>query len=345
MLETELTQEFDTRFREFLSTVGGTVRSIGKQPVPFGPDLVIQAEIRDKPINLIVQAKSQGEPRYIREAADRLRDCLSQFPGAYPIVIAPYISAQSANLLKSKEVGYFDLAGNALIDFGPLFISVAGRPSRNPVQRKLKSLFAAKSSRILRVLLTNPRKTWYVQDLAVEAGVSIGLASKLKQRLLELEFVDDTRAGVVLMKPGDLLDEWAGAYSYQKNDIFKFYSPNTAPQVESRVSEFVRKKELRYALTMFSGAARVSPFVRYNFSAFYFSGSMLELEQQLELEPTDSGANVWAFRPFDDGVYYGMQNVGGVQIASNVQLYLDLINCKGRGEEQARALREKLLRY
>jgi hypothetical protein len=331
MLETELTQEFDTRFREFMSTVGGTVHSISKEPVPFGPDLVIQAEIRDKPIMLIVQAKSQGEPRYIREAADQLSDYLSQFAGAYPIVIAPYISTQSANLLKSKEVGYFDLAGNALIDFGPVFISVAGKPNRNPVQKKLKSLFAAKSSRILRVLLTNPAKTWYVQDLAAEAGVSIGLASKLKQRLLELEFVDDTRAGVRLTKPGDLLDEWAKAYSYQKNDIFKYYSPNTAPQVESRVSELAKKQGLGYALTMFSGAARVSPFVRYNFSAFYFSGSMLELEQQLELKITDSGANVWAFRPFDDGVYYGMQNIAGIQIASNVQLYLDLTNYKGRG--------------
>jgi hypothetical protein len=345
MLEAELIEDFDARFREFVSTVGGTIRSISKERAPLGPDLVIQAEIRDKPITLIVEAKSQGEPRYIREAADQLRDYLSRFPGAYPIVLAPYISVQTANLLKSKAVGYFDLAGNALIDFGPLFISIAGKPSRNPVQRTLKSLFAAKTSRIIRVLLTNPKKTWYVQDLAAEAGVSIGLASKLKQRLLELEFVDDTRAGVHLTKPGDLLDEWAKAYSYQKNDIFKYYSPNTGAQVETRVSEFARNQARGYALTMFSGAARVAPFMRYNFSAFYFSGSMLELEQQLELKPTDSGANVWAFLPFDDGVYYGMQNVGGMQVVSNVQLYLDLINYKGRGEEQARPIRESLMKY
>jgi hypothetical protein len=345
MLETELIQEFETRFSEFASTVGGTIQSIRKQPVPSEPDLVIQAEIRNKPITLIVEAKSQGEPRYIREAGDRLRGYLSQFPGAYPIVIAPYISSQSANLLKSKQVGYFDLAGNVLIDIGPLFISVTGKPNSNPVQKKLKSLFAAKSSRVLRVLLTNPAKTWYVQDLAAEAGVSIGLASKLKQRLLELELVDDVRAGIILRKPGDLLDEWAKAYSYQQNDIFKYYSPNATTQVERQVSEFARNRGLGYALTMFSGAERISPFVRYNFSAFYFSGSMLELEQQLELKSTDSGANVWAFRPFDEGVYYGMQNVGGIQIASNVQLYLDLINYKGRGEEQARALRERLLKY
>lgn len=345
MLETELIEQFEPRFREFVSMVGGTVLSISKSVSPAGPDIVVQAEIRNKPVKLIVEAKSQGEPRYIRSAADQLREFLTQFPDAYSVVLAPYISPQTANILKSKDVGYFDLAGNAMIDFGPLFISVTGKPNRNPVQKKLKSMFAPKSSRLVRVLLTNPAKTWPVQDLAAEAGVSIGLASRLKQRLLELELVDDTRAGMTLKKPGVLLDEWAKGYSYLKNGIFKYYSPKTLPEVESRLSEFARKQGLKYALTMFSGAAKVSSFVRSNFSAFYISGSMLELEQQLELKSADSGANVWAFRPFDEGVYYGMQQVGGLQIVSNIQLYLDLINHKGRGEEQAIAIRERLLKY
>lgn len=96
---------------------------------------------------------------------------------------------------------------------------------------------------------------------------------------------------------------------------------------------------------MFSGAARVAPFVRYNFAAFYFSGSMRELERELAISPTTSGANVWVFRPFDEGVYYGMQMRDGISIASSVQLYLDLINYKGRGEEQATAIRERILKY
>jgi hypothetical protein len=96
---------------------------------------------------------------------------------------------------------------------------------------------------------------------------------------------------------------------------------------------------------MFSGAARVAPFVRYNFAAFYFSGSAAELERDIDIRPTSSGANLWLLRPFDDGVYYGLQNRNGMSVVSNVQLYLDLINYKGRGEEQATAIRERLLRY
>jgi hypothetical protein len=344
MLEAEVINAFEPQFRDFLNTMGGTLREFRREPLRPGPDLFIEAELRGKPITLLVEAKAQGEPRYIRQAADQLRELIGRFPGAYPIVVAPYISSQTAGLLQSKQIGYFDLTGNVLIDSGPLYIRVEGKPNPKRAQKKLKSLFAPKTSRIVRVLLTNPDKTWYVQDLAAEAGVSIGLASRLKQRLVDLEILRQTKTGVSLTKPGDLLDQWAKEYSYQKNEISKYYSPSSS-NIETRLSEFDREGKNRHALTMFSGAARVAPFVRYNFAAFYFSGATPDLEKQLELKPTLSGANVWVFRPFDEGVYYGVQTIESVSVVSNVQLYLDLINYQGRGEEQAAAIRERLLRY
>ena len=345
MLEKQLIDDFDSRFREFMDEVGGNVRLIRKEPSPRGPDVLIEAEVRGQPITLIAEAKAQGEPRYIRAAADQLRDYLTRFPGAYPMVVSPFISAQSADLLKSKGVGYFDLAGNAMIDFGPLYIRVAGKPARHRVQKTAKSLFAAKSSRILRVLLADPAKSWYVQDLSTEAGVSMGLTSRVKRRLSDFELVAQAKRGVKLANPGELLNQWAKAYRYDKNDILRYYSPQPLPEIESRVSEFAQSRGVAYALTMFSGAARIFPFVRFNFAAFYLSGSPLELEPALQMKPTSSGANVWVFRPFDEGVYYGLQNRDGISVVSNIQLYLDLINFPGRGEEQANAIRERLLRY
>jgi hypothetical protein len=44
-------------------------------------------------------------------------------------------------------------------------------------------------------------------------------------------------------------------------------------------------------------------------------------------------------------VYYGEQTIETLSVVSNVQLYLDLINYQGRGEEQATAIREQLLKY
>ncbi len=345
MLENQLIDDFGPKFREFVSRVGGTVQTIQKEPTRPGPDLLLQAEIRGTPITLIAEAKSVGEPRYVRQAADQLRDYAARFPGAYPIVVSSFISPQTAEMLRSRGIGYFDMQGNVLIDFGSLFINVSGKTNRNPVQKTLKSLFADKSSRILRVLLTSPEKSWAVQNLSVEAGVSIGLTSRVKQRLVDFELIPETKGGIKLSKPGELLDQWSKAYNYEKNEITKYYSQSQPAEIEKRVASFAASSGTPYQLTMFSGAAKVAPFVRYNFAAFYFSGSMRELERELAISPTTSGANVWVFRPFDEGVYYGMQKRDGISVASSVQLYLDLINYKGRGEEQATAIRERILRY
>jgi hypothetical protein len=345
MREAQLIDEFGSKFREFVNGVGGAVRNVQKGPSRPGPDLLLQADIRGTPITFIAEAKSQGEPRYVRQAADQLREYAVQFPNAYPIVVSSFISPQTAEILKSKGIGYFDMAGNVLIDFRSLFINVSGKPNRNPVAKTLKSFFADKSSRILRVLLTAPERSWTVQGLSAEAGVSIGLTSRVKQRLIDFELIPETKGAIKLSKPGELLDQWSRVYSYEKNEITKYYSSSEPGEIEKRMATFGARTGAPYQMTMFSGAARIAPFVRYNFAAFYFSGSILELEEQLAVRPTSSGANLWVFRPFDDGVYYGMQNRDGISVASNVQLYLDLINFKGRGEEQATALRERLLRY
>jgi hypothetical protein len=162
--------------------------------------------------------------------------------------------------------------------------------------------------------------------------------------LIELEFASDSR-DVGVTKPGDLLDEWARNYSYSDNKIERYYSSLDPTDLEKQLGDAARLGGWRYALTMFSGASKIESFVRYNFASFYYSGSTQEVASELKLKPTLSGANVWILTPRDEGVYWGAQQAGDFAIVSNVQLYLDLMNFKGRGEEQATALREQQLRY
>lgn len=344
MTEQDSLETAERRFAEFLVSIGGSVRARQRQPSKMGPDLVIEADVRGKLVTIIAEYKSQGEPRYLRQAADQLREFLRQYPTAYPVILTPYLTEKSAALLDSKRVGYFDLAGNALIDYGPIFIRVAGKARQNRVGRKLKSLFAPRSARILRVMLLDPKKHWLVQDLAKEAKVSIGLVSKVKQKLRELELGADAR-DMFVDKPGQLLDEWVRAYRYDDNQIERYYSPLDLAEIEGRLAITARSRALRYALTMFSGAWKIAPFVRYNFASFYYSGKPDELAKDLKIKSVSSGANVWVFKPVDEGIYYGLQEVGGLAVASNLQLYLDLVNFKGRGEEQAAAIREQFLGY
>jgi hypothetical protein len=67
------------------------------------------------------------------------------------------------------------------------------------------------------------------------------------------------------------------------------------------------------------------------------------LFELLGLKPVTSGANVTLLGPYDEGVFYGSQDREGTQVVSSVQVYLDLKNIRGRGEEAAQALLDQVI--
>ena len=58
----------------------------------------------------------------------------------------------------------------------------------------------------------------------------------------------------------------------------------------------------------------------------------------LDLKPADSEPNLTLILPHDEGVFYGMKPIQGIQTVSQIQAYLDLIGLKGSGDEAAEAL-------
>ena len=58
----------------------------------------------------------------------------------------------------------------------------------------------------------------------------------------------------------------------------------------------------------------------------------------------DTGANFTLPWPFDEGAFYGACTIGQDRVVSDVQLYLDLMESKGRGEEAATAILDQKLR-
>jgi len=65
--------------------------------------------------------------------------------------------------------------------------------------------------------------------------------------------------------------------------------------------------------------------------------------QKLNLKPVTSGANVSLFKPYDDGVFWNLQEVNSVLAVSPIQTYLDLKNYRGRGEEAADAIYKEVI--
>ncbi len=130
-------------------------------------DLLVDLQTsEDQARQLVVEVRANGQPRLARDAVNQLLRCRSAFPEAYGIFIAPYISPQAADICAKEGIGYLDLAGNCRLSFGQVFIRREG--IRNPFAQKrdLRSLYAPKSTRILRVLLMCASEWWRTQALA-----------------------------------------------------------------------------------------------------------------------------------------------------------------------------------
>jgi len=305
----------------------------------------IKAKIRlpGKAINLIAEIKSSGQPRLAREAVNQMLRFKDKVSDAYFVFIAPYISPKAAEICQSEGIGYLDLSGNCLLTFDNIFIEKKDYPNQFKEKRDLKSLYAPKAERLLRVLLCNPGKKWKIKELAVESGVSLGQASNVKRVLFDRELISGERGGLSLIESAALLREWAENYDYRKNEVLEFYSLKSVTDIENALAAYCNSRKIKYALTGFSGAARITPAVRYKKAMVYATDLAEEAFLELSLKAVKSGGNLLLFTPYDDGVFYGSSKVNEIQVASEIQLYIDLQGFRGRGEEAAEVLYERIV--
>jgi hypothetical protein len=329
------------------TTVQNILRSV-LEKVPFlkivsidrernGVDFVVNLTINNNKQVLIVELKNNGQPRMAREAVNQLIRYRDSFPNAYSIFMAPYISPQAAEICLKDGVGYIDFAGNSYLSFGQVYIEQTGRPNPFKKKRGLTSLYSPKASRVLRVLMNNPGRNWKIQDLANEAKVSLGQIANVKKLLLDREWIAQQN-GFSLIEPWKLLEGWSEVYTYRKNQVRNFYSLQSIPEIEAEIAQVCNAKEIEYALTGFSAAARFAPAVRYNRAMAYVSNMPEDVLVMLNLKEVESGANVMLLGPYDEGVFYGTQVIDNIRIVSSLQIYLDLKGYKGRGEEAAEVL-------
>lgn len=393
--ERELRNRFEPAFSQFLAEVRGAIRrTMTQRTEKTRPDLVMETEIRGQRKNLVFEFLSVGQPRYIREAVARVKAFARAIPNSHAVIVAPYILDQSARIMQSEGVGFFDLAGNCLLDFDGLFIRSQGHPNPDPATRELKSLFEPRASRVLRfllspallhdsllkpgggekppILLQPPQdRKWTVEELAELAEVSLGWVSAVKRKLLDFEYAKEEDRRLVATRPGDLLEEWARNYDRRRHLRTALYVPNQALSlVEDELARHLISEEfaqhienefkhafnvltdpltgrafLPYAFTSFSGAGYIVPFVRHDSATLFFSGPIEEIKKHFSAKEVPSGPNLNILVPHDEGVYFCSRWIRGARVVNAVQLYLDLITDKGRGEEAAQAIREQELKY
>ena len=307
-------------------------------------DIVADVRVAEQRQRLAIEVKSNGQPRVARTAAYRLARVLESDPGLYGVFAAPYISPRTAEICFQEKIGYLDLAGNCRLAFGQVYIEQQGNPNPFAEKRDLRSLYSPKAARVLRVLLTDPKRPWRTQALAEEADVSLGQVANVKSLLEAREWLGSSESGLLIKDPGSLLTEWYENSNYRKNVPRNYYTLKSIAEIEADLAVACDGEGIKYALTGFSGAARYAPSVRYQRAMAYVSRDVERIAKNLSLKEVTSGANVTLLTPYDEGVLYAARSIEGITIASPVQVYIDLLGMKGRGEEAANAILDEVIK-
>jgi hypothetical protein len=137
------------------------------------------------------------------------------------VVLVERASSGLERAAEEREIGVLDVRGRGRLR-GPGFVyvvsphGVARQPRENnaavphdPGRTVSVSAFAPKASRVVRALLSEPRATWRVTDLAHRVDMNPGNAHRVLVALGDLALVERDREGYVVPDPGSLLEAWA----------------------------------------------------------------------------------------------------------------------------------------
>jgi len=265
------------------------------------------------------------------------------------ILIAPYISERTAQICEDIGMGYFDYAGNCWFVGHSIYLSEKGNKNLQPQKQRSVSIFertSVVSSRILRELFVDVTKIWKLKHLAEKVNCSIGQVSKLMNVLVENVWVEKLPSGYKMIDPESLLLEWSKGYGKKEITSYTCYSLDNVSVIEERLKTLKIDMGIESYLTGLSGGVRYTPVVRYNKVHVYIAPEDIqEVIRYLDMKEVDSGSNVVIFPLENDSYIRDYRVIDGSAVVSPLQIYLDSMQIKGRGEEMAEmVLRKEILR-
>ncbi len=253
------------------------------------------------------------------------------------ILVAPWISPESAAILTQENINYLDEQGNARIAFGNTYIERLGYPAPKAEKRYLRSIYNPISSRVLRVLLQKPSQTWTLTALAKAAQVSIGQVYNVKNFLLEQSWlnhpISQKAVPLQLTQPLKLLEAWRLQYK-PTGKKQGFYTLENHKGIEQALQQ-ISSQEL--VLAGLHAAKFIMPYSKFVTTQLYATKKGLEqLQAIMQLKPVTRGENILIYLEPDKGIFFDAnQNNQGIWQTSPIQTYLDLHDLGERASEAA----------
>ena len=226
-------------------------------------------------------------------------------------------------------------------------MSDQGHLNKFPERRGAKTIFAPSSrvsSHILREIMSNIGYRWKLSHLAAKLNCSVGQVFKVKDYLWEQRWAQMTKSGLRITEPEAIMRSWSEEYSQRSSsfDVMHCYTLLPIPEFEDKVRAITKNSGLACYFTGFSGGVRYAPVVRYNKAHILVQDRDVDVFlEETSCKKVESGANVHIQAVTSSELLYDARAIKDYQVASPVQVYLDCMRLKGRGEEMAEAILTK----
>ena len=306
------------------------------------PDLVLSVSSPDGTNSrLVVELKRSLDASRVRSAADQLERYLQAFRDrdvdACGVLVSSYLSPNARKLLIDRGLGFIDATGNVRVvcDKPALFIESSGA-NRDPWHRSsgLRSLKGPAAGAAVRALVDFV-PPYGIRELSERAGVSAPTLSRVVE-LLEREALVErkSRGPVEWLDWEGTIRRWTADYGVaETNQIAAYLQPRGLSALASKL----RTLERRYALTG-SMALPDKVSVAPARLAMIYAPDVAGLASELDLRPTDTGANVLLLEPFDDVVFARTAERQGLIAVACSQLTADLLTGPGRAPTEGEEL-------
>ena len=313
------------------------------------PDVVVRAG----GVTCLVELKTQ--PHTNAAAARQLAEHARQLAeDTWLLLVARTTTAEARQILEDAGVAVIDGLGNMNVQLPGMFLRTEGQregPPRHAAQTPVR--LTGKAGVAVQALLLAPERLWGVHDLADEAGVSVGLAHRVLDRLerenvVAAEGVGPKRVRRVSGRTA-LLDLWAEEIRDRgAKQIRAFRLARDPRTLTAALSHALTDAGVEHAVTGAAAAAALAPFVTaIPVMELWVSETVALQEATLAAgaEVVEEGHNVVFAQARDDVPLVYRRKVDDFWSVNLFRLFYDLRRDPRRGREQAQRLREEVIGF
>jgi hypothetical protein len=304
---------------------------------------------------IFVEAYQAFAPRDASRVLGGKTDVFRELSGSAPVmVMAPWLSERSRDLLTKAGINYLDLAGNARLEISGmpgLFIERVPRAQQGKTRRSNVILRGRKAGRVIR-LLADVAPPYSVFDLAAAAEITPGYVSKILESLESQALIERGTRGVVTnVDWSALLQFRATTYSIFETNPATFYIAADGPAyARDKLRNLVIGRQVPGDSLTLTGSFAAQDFVRVaapNLLALYVQDDPSQLVALLSLLPADQGANTVLLRSYDESLLKRARSKelpswlpSNIKKVACAQLALDCLTGTGRMPAEGAAMLE-----